>query len=285
MAEIKNATPGFDTEIEAKEDSTAAIDYFADALCSSEIRLEQNFAPIGDEERNFAEASKYEILGLRQEMNQYMHHQFLVENFSLTAAAVAFSYLLTIVPDWESIQSQIPGDGEVQIEVNLGNYSLNDFIKTSFLSTMIMVILWFGYERLKLLRYRISRLGLYVFFREKMYPNRLGWEHFVYQFRMLDLNDKQTDIVKQFSVEKWEDRSKKLNALVKEIDGKPGKFTFNLYWRWRVILFISFISCVAQTSYVGYRVPEVSPSLCKIYSFDSLCSISRQDTARATERI
>ncbi|MEL7259138.1 MAG: hypothetical protein AAFN80_15050, partial [Pseudomonadota bacterium] len=72
------------------------------------INLPEDFRPISKDESLYSESQKYEIFGLRQEMNQYMHHQFLVENFTLTAAAVSFTFMLSINSGSEQIESLIP---------------------------------------------------------------------------------------------------------------------------------------------------------------------------------
>ncbi|MEM7631694.1 MAG: hypothetical protein AAF227_06715, partial [Pseudomonadota bacterium] len=58
--------------------------------------LPHEFRELEQHEKSFASSLKDEILGLRQEMLQYMQQRFLVENFSLTAAAISFTYMLSI---------------------------------------------------------------------------------------------------------------------------------------------------------------------------------------------
>ncbi|MEL6241425.1 MAG: hypothetical protein AAFR19_08980 [Pseudomonadota bacterium] len=223
------------------------------------INLPEDFRPISKDESLYSESQKYEIFGLRQEMNQYMHHQFLVENFTLTAAAVSFTFMLSINSGSEQIESLIPVSQmiaeAVQARVISSAYlTIQDFVKTAFLSGITIMILIFGRSRIRLLRYRISRLGLYIYFREKSFPSRGGWEHFVHTFRALDYADVTDKYVKAIASDSSASRSEELNNLIQYIDDKPGSFTGDQYKRWKVIIWVSVVACTLQCTYVGYQV-------------------------------
>lgn len=146
-----------------------------------------------------------------------MHHSFLVENFSLTAAAVVFSFTLTYQP--ESAGAAFAGIA---------------------LCAVPFAIVYFGYERVRLLRYRISRLGLYIMLREKVMSDRLGWEHFVYQFREIDMEEKAKRTLELYGESEPpkgpDNRARDLNSIVTDIDAHPGDFTASANKRWRLII-------------------------------------------------
>lgn len=223
------------------------------------LELPTEFEPMEDGESSYPEALKYEILGLRQEMNQYMHHQFLVENFSLTAAAVSFTYMLSINSGAEQFESasnltNVIGETVQSRVISSVYYTTEDLVKTAFLSLVTLVILHFGLNRLRMLRYRISRLGLYIYLREKLYPTRCGWEHFVHTFRELNFDGVTEKYILATKLPNSKERAEALNSLVSQIDKSPGSFTANIYLRWRFIIFLAYMACAAQLTYVSVQL-------------------------------
>ncbi|MGB7243896.1 MAG: hypothetical protein WBC93_17645 [Sulfitobacter sp.] len=189
--------------------------------------ITDRFKEISADETHYSEALKYEILGLRQEMVGYMNEQFRVENFSYPAAAAVFAYTFSIGRE--------------------GPDTITEFATITFLCLLSLLVLLFGYERMRLLRYRISRLGLYILLTEKCHAQRAGWEHFVYLFRKKDMDELYSELKNAFLADDWQTRSFKLNSIVDEIDDYPGRFTKKTYRRWKLIIVIVAIAGIVRS--------------------------------------
>jgi len=237
-------------------------------------RLPHEFRELEQHEKSFASSLKDEILGLRQEMLQYMQQQFLVENFSLTAAAISFTYMLSINSGAKQFSNSSNltndvGENIISETISSAYYTGGDVVKTLFLAAITLLILWLGRERVKMLRYRISRLGLYIYLRERCFPDRGGWEHFVHSFRELDFRAVTHDFSRAWVEPDSAIRAEKLNSIIQNIDSTPGSYTKNLYKRWWVIIAITSGGCIAQILFVLYKYPGTQDVISGIYRYFS----------------